>query len=766
MPDSYTIDDIFDPASPYYSGASPVGALPPSAQNAFTGAAGPATLASGELQGNIDVSDGFIESVGFVSGSQGWKISADGSVEFNDGTFRGSLVIGGTVVTITPTSDIQATINALPADGGIIYLAPGTWNVSSDIVFPDNVSIIGTGPNTIVDFGGTAHGFKALGTLLYNTGTFAISDGSNTVVGTGTNWTSAYIGKTITLGTLPFTIVSVNSTTNITIAGPYYGPAVATGTYVIFTPVQNIRLASFTIQNSTSTGLQVQYLAGQFAIQFLNIFSCGAGISLNYVGFPVLNFTVAGTTAGHGVSISNTTAVVLEGSSADTTVGGDSLHLVNVTNTGIHNSDFSNASGCGISITSCSNIGIENMNLSRNTSHGMELVSGNTAIQINQVTLEGNGGDGIRLTASSSQTIIAESNIYNNTGYGVNVVDSTSTKNTVSVNILTTNTSGSVNDAGTSTIIRGNSGVTDNSNGNLFSFGGTGADGALSVPSGTTTINLSNAAIVVKNYTSINIAIGATLNFSNPNVNGTVIIIKCQGAIVIAGTVDANGMGAAGGASVTGVSANGNGGNAGLTYSATISAPAGGSGGIPFGIPPGPSPASALLINNAYYTLITAAVLLKYPYLVTAGGGGSGGTRFNSVSGSPVSGAGGAGGGTLVIECAGAWNFTGTISVSGANGSNATVSGGQQAAAGGGGGGGGLLYVLYNVLTASSGSVVTTGGTGGNNVITTNVSGSIGGVGGASFSTAGNSGTAPTSGQGGGNGGAGESFVLKNTEYA
>src|SRR5262249_4478364 len=36
-------------------------------------------------------------------------------------------------------------------------------------------------------------------------------------------------------------------------------------------------------------------------------------------------------------------------------------------------------------------------------------------------------------------------------------------------------------------------------------FGGTGADGALSISSGTTTINLGNAAVVVKNYTSISI---------------------------------------------------------------------------------------------------------------------------------------------------------------------------------------------------------------------------------------------------------------------
>jgi hypothetical protein len=94
-----------------------------------------------------------------------------------------------------------------------------------------------------------------------------------------------------------------------------------------------------------------------------------------------------------------------------------------------------------------------------------------------------------------------------------------------------------------------------------FKWGGTGADGVLNISSGTTTINLGNAAVFVKNYSSISITGSAVLNFSNPNTNGTIIIFRCQGNCVITSSgspaIDLTSMGGAGG---TVGSRNGNGG--------------------------------------------------------------------------------------------------------------------------------------------------------------------------------------------------------------
>ena len=65
-------------------------------------------------------------------------------------------------------------------------------------------------------------------------------------------------------------------------------------------------------------------------------------------------------------------------------------------------------------------------------------------------------------------------------------------------------------------------------------FGGTGSDGQLKVSSGTTNIDLSSAAVTVKNYSYINIYSGATLGFTNPPTAGATVILKCSGECIIA----------------------------------------------------------------------------------------------------------------------------------------------------------------------------------------------------------------------------------------
>lgn len=161
----------------------------------------------------------------------------------------------------------------------------------------------------------------------------------------------------------------------------------------------------------------------------------------------------------------------------------------------------------------------------------------------------------------------------------------------------------------------------------IVAFGGTGADGALSISSGTTNINLGGAQVFIKNYTSISITGTGALTFSNPHANGTTILLKSQGNVTLtssaAACIDVSGMGAAG--NTTG----------------SVGAPG--------------------------LTMI-----------------------------------GGYGGAALYIECAGAWNFTGTIKNNGTDGqrigSNTLATGITK------GGPKGSTLVLYNTLTANSGT--------------------------------------------------------------
>jgi len=270
----------------------------------------------------------------------------------------------------------------------------------------------------------------------------------------------------------------------------------------------------------------------------------------------------------------------------------------------------------------------------------------------------------------------------------------------------------------------------------LFKFGGTGADGALAIASGTTTIDLANAAVVVKNYTSISITGTGVLAFINPNTNGTVIILKSQGAVTLTSSVapmiDASGMGASGDG-----------------YSFSILKSNVGTAPVAYNVP---GNGGALPVLNSA-NIVKNALSGKYPFLIPGAGGASSAQAGGGAGGSAINGGGGGanganagntatgspgrGGGVLIIECAGAWNFTTASGISVA-GVNATATSGANGG-GCGGGGAGIFWATYNTLTANSGTVTVTGGTG-----------------------ATGSGTGGT----GGNGGAGYSFTGANTEFS
>lgn len=253
-------------------------------------------------------------------------------------------------------------------------------------------------------------------------------------------------------------------------------------------------------------------------------------------------------------------------------------------------------------------------------------------------------------------------------------------------------------------------------------FGGTGADGALSITSGATNINLGGAQVFVKNYTSISITGTGYLTFTNPHANGTNIIFKSQGNVTITSSatnaIDLRSLGGAGGAPAGGVDSgrggasiinNGNASGVGSgttptndTYTLNdykITRPVGGSSGIK---------------AHNFISLYTKNIEIG------PGTGGQGGDAQGSGTGY-----GGNGAGALYIECAGAFSCSGTINASGTPGSN-----GLNRAMGGGGGG--SILILYNTLTSNTGTYNISGGTGG--ICINNSPSFDGGAGGAGYS--------------------------------
>lgn len=288
-------------------------------------------------------------------------------------------------------------------------------------------------------------------------------------------------------------------------------------------------------------------------------------------------------------------------------------------------------------------------------------------------------------------------------------------------------------------------------------FGGTGADGALVISSGTTTLNLASVVSAIKNYTSISITGTGKLAFSSPNSNGTVLVLKSQGGVTLTSStaphLDVSSLGGAGGAPQTNTDGvNGNNGSATLGVPATKGiANVTTTGGVA-----GTAPSVSANTTTLYRTV-----------LFDTGAGGASGGSTNPTG--LASGAGGFGGGALIIECAGALNFTTAngISVNGGTGGNGTNNGAGAGSAGGGGGGGGSALILYNTLTASSGTITVAGGAGGNGGTGTAGTGKGGGGGGGGASVVGVAGSnnSGSNGGAGGAGGVGYSLIVSNTEF-
>lgn len=327
---------------------------------------------------------------------------------------------------------------------------------------------------------------------------------------------------------------------------------------------------------------------------------------------------------------------------------------------------------------------------------------------------------------------------------------------------------------GSGTPTSGNYLLGDGSWGTISTEFGDGSDGALSVPSGTTTIDCGGSNVVIKQYTSIDIA--GTVDFSNPASEGTVVVFLVQGDVDITGTLDLKGIGSTGGsggsaavAGTTGSSADA--GDDGTTPIHTFSqtreggggaaqndggdnAEAAGGGGAASSINDGNAASNAGSSSGgtagSSLDLATIKRIIGFSKGLTmspgaGGGGGGAATEVDTATGTghtATGGTGGTGGGSILIRCGGNYSDVGgTIDVSGGNGGNGDASvtnpasNYSLAAGGGGGGSAGEFKAEVRGDIDSSGTHTANGGSGGtadtiSNIHTANATNGANGAGG------------------------------------
>ena len=100
--------------------------------------------------------------------------------------------VGTRTIRVPVGYNIQDAIDKVAQDGGgVVSLQNGTHKPQTDITLYSSVYLQGeTAASAIIDFQNKSFGIKVVGENAYTTGTVSVSNGSTTVTGSGTSWSS------------------------------------------------------------------------------------------------------------------------------------------------------------------------------------------------------------------------------------------------------------------------------------------------------------------------------------------------------------------------------------------------------------------------------------------------------------------------------------------------------------------------------------------------------------------------------------------------
>ena len=417
---------------------------------------------SGKISGALTIgTDGSIESEDFVSNSTGFKLNADGTVEFQD------LNIGHRRIAVSPGQSIQDAIDLVDAaGGGVVFLKAGTHLPTTNITVSSNVIIEGEGiENTIIDFGALANQMLFKGTAKAVGGTgVTITEGSTTVTGVGgTNFlTNIASGDILFITSLTSgayaEVSSVTDNTTLVLKNAWPYPTVTNISVSIFLANRNCQIRNLTITNS-SEGL------GTLGILHVE----------RALNFYAENILVTKNTAAEGIIL--TTVINSELRNVESSYNGndssdDGFSLVSVKRVVLYNCSALGNAGNGFDIDSNS-ISEGNAFYScfaeGNTRDGFDLNGTVNLFSCRSMGNDGdgyelngdfnnligcsaidNGADGVEVTATGGDNLIYGCYLKNNDAYGIDILASAA-RNTIAKCFFTTNASGTVRDAGTDT---------------------------------------------------------------------------------------------------------------------------------------------------------------------------------------------------------------------------------------------------------------------------------------------------------------------------
>lgn len=339
--------------------------------------------------------------------------------------------------------------------GGDIFVFPGTYSITT--APPTiNVPINTIGTNlalTTIDFGASARNFVVNSGTAYTTGTISsIAADKVTVTGSGTSWLgNVTAGQYIFLGTRWYLIAAVTANTTLILAEAYIDD-IALSAYRVTALTRGVSFESMTITGSTSTAIATTDCR-DITLRDVLFLSNNKGFSLTNVSQPNINTTVCAASTSNGFEMTNVGLGFVAGLASNGN-GGSGGVLNNVKVVNFQSSAAETNVADGMNLTSCDTVALEYV-ASGNGGQGIELVSGNREIDIT-AHASNNVSDGVKLTATSDFCKISLGHYDTNGGWGINIAAADCDKNVAIGNSFNANTSGTINDAGTGSVVTPN----------------------------------------------------------------------------------------------------------------------------------------------------------------------------------------------------------------------------------------------------------------------------------------------------------------------
>lgn len=348
---------------------------------------------------------------------------------------------------------VQELVDYLSTSGGgTVKIRSGSYTFDRDLTIPSNVSIEGDSFGAVTFIFNGQYGIRVSGTQPYSTGTIAINNGSRTVTGTGTAWTTNLtLGHKIKIGGLPYSITAITSDTSLTISNTYFGDTITGVSYLSAIFAEKITIENIIVIAPASTAMLFNYSDLVNVYNVIVATPAISGIMATNSSRFASSDTVVNGAGSNGYSYTNTDLINMT-RCISINCGGNGIALNTCTQAVFLSCPANSNVGDGYSITGGKNIAWLICDASQNGGNGIS-IAGDTTDGTITGSYNSNTGDGIKLAGTVARISIGSGAIARlNTGYGVDVSVAGVTRTTIIGNQLTNNTAGTVLNNGTNTI--------------------------------------------------------------------------------------------------------------------------------------------------------------------------------------------------------------------------------------------------------------------------------------------------------------------------